>query len=104
MTKIVFTPPSPDAPGFLRRMKTATQLMNTLVAPDALQTISPDVFDHMVEFLADFVSEPSPREKAIEALWDASESQFKEMLTSVTGAKDAKSPFVQKSGEKSANG
>ena len=88
MTDLVFTPPDENTPGFLRRQREALNFTQ-LLKGDA----SVEVLDGMVNFLVEFVTEPKDRKKAIEALWDASEAQFNELLGAVIGkADDAENP------------
>lgn len=80
MAKIVFERPGPDEPGYLKRARKALEFRSKIKAePD------PEILDEMVEFLSTFVTEPKDHDKVIDALWDASETQFREMLAGVTG-------------------
>lgn len=90
VTQIVFEPPGRDEPGFLRRSKRALQLAIQLKDFQTLdmETVTVeklDIFDDMVEFLVPFVKKPADRKEAEEALWNASESQFSQMLAAVQG-------------------
>lgn len=78
---LAFTVPGPDTPGYLRRMRQALRFSQTFTsgAPE------PEDLDHMVEFLADFVTVPADRTEAIEALWMATEDEFRELLNAVIG-------------------
>ena len=88
MTDLVFTPPDENTPGFLRRQREALKFMQ-LLKDDP----SPETIDGMVDFLVDFVTEPKGKKEAIDALWDASEAQFNELLGAVIGkADDAENP------------
>ena len=80
MSQLVFTPPNEDTPGYARRVVKAMDFAEKMKGEFNQETIN-----IMVEFLADFVTEPADRAEAIEALWDASEKQFGDMLSSLTG-------------------
>ena len=79
MSEIVFEKPDSDAPGFLRRQRQALEFKREL------ENAGPDTLDKMVEFLLAFVTEPEDRDEARDALWDASERQFNQLLDVVTG-------------------
>lgn len=76
MTKtLVFTPPPADAPGYPRRVHKVLKLQEALgKGPSA------DVWQELVDFLAQFITEPADPKEAREALWDATEEQFFAML------------------------
>ena len=78
--KLVFERPSVNEPGFLRRARRALAFQEMISNNPGAK-----VLDEMVMFLADYVVEPADREEAIEALWEASEAQFKELLQEVAG-------------------
>jgi hypothetical protein len=84
MTDLVFTPPDENTPGFLRRQREALKFMQLLKGDPTVEAV-----DGMVEFLVEFVTEPKDRKKAIDALWDASEAQFNELLGAVLGKGDS---------------
>lgn len=95
-TRLVFNPPGPDAPGFLLRQKRALRFYAEFAKMEADDGAIPDVsvLDDMAEFLADYVEDPEDRDEKIEAINQASEQQFKELLravTGVTGSDDDKS-------------
>jgi len=94
MSKLHFELPGMDEPGFLRRSKRALQLQEQL-ANVQTGTIPSSVIDDIVEFLADYVIEPADRDEAKEALLDASQSQFMEMLNAITGTGGAENPTSQ---------
>ena len=88
MTNLVFTPPDENTPGFLRRQREALKFMQLLKGDPTVEAV-----DGMVDFLVEFVTEPADKNEAIEALWDASEAQFNELLGAVLGkADDAEDP------------
>lgn len=80
MPKLVFAPPTAQTPGFLRRAKKALEFQRQLQG-DA----TPQLLDGMVEFLLPYVEQPEDRDAAREALWDASQEQFSELLIAVAG-------------------
>lgn len=79
--KLVLELPTKETPGFLRRSRSALIFRDKLTA----EKVDPAVFDEMIEFLLPLVKEPKDRGKAKEALWDASQAQFEEILASLTG-------------------
>ena len=87
MSKIVFNPPTPDSPGYLRRLHAALSIRE-----EWKRDLSPDAVANMVEFLLPYVTEPEDRAAAREALWDASEQQFDDLLALVTGGGESESP------------
>lgn len=95
MVEIVFRPPNRDDPGYLRRQRDALRLGELLRNGE----LSPRVIDQLIEFLLPYVREPEDRELAREALLDASERQFMEMLRAVQGNADdaGEPPFAFKS-------
>ena len=80
MTKIVFEPPSAETPGYLRRTRMALEFRQKS-ATDA----GPKLIDDMIEFLLPYVKEPADRSEAREALLDATQTQFIELIDAVTG-------------------
>ena len=84
MTNLVFTPPDENTPGFLRRQREALKFMGSLKGDPSVETI-----DDMVVFLVQFVTEPVDKDEAKEALWDASEAQFNDLLGAVLGKGDS---------------
>ena len=80
MSKIVFTPPGPDAPGYLRRTRAALKFSAEIKSDP-----KPETIDALVEMLLPFVTEPADRDEAKEALWDATQAQFLALLASLTG-------------------
>lgn len=83
MTELVFTPPGKDSSGFLRRARRAIELSKVDPA-----NMSVHYVDELVEFLADYVTEPADRAQAIEALLDATQEQFNNMLAAIAGSND----------------
>ena len=80
MAKIVLERPGPDEPGYLKRARKALEFQSKIkVGP------SPEVLDEMVHWLATYVTDPKDPVQAMEALWDASENQFQEILKEIAG-------------------
>jgi len=87
LAQLVFEAPTRQTPGYPRRMRRALELREQLQAEPG-----PELVDTIIEFLLPYVTEPADREAAIEALWDASEAQFEEMLAAVQGGNPADPP------------
>lgn len=91
--RIIFEPPSKDAPGFLRRNKQA-MVFNVRLAglqkkpANEWSMEDTSLFDEMIDFLVPYIKEPADPEEAREALWDASENDFSRMLGAVQGSGD----------------
>jgi len=89
--QIEFTPPDKKTNGFLRRQRKALEFQNIIQ-----QAASPEMLDKMVEFLVEFVTVPVEKEAKIEALWEASQEQFENMLQAITGTvKDVEKEIVE---------
>jgi len=86
MSEIKFDVPGPDAPGFLRRQRKVLEFQQSLSG-----TPTPDMLDALVDFLADFITDPPKREDAVNALWDATQEQF-ELLLKTLGGQDEENP------------
>ena len=84
MSKIIFEPPAKNEPGFLRRQRKVMEFKQ--LAKDGDE--SPELLDAMIETLLPFVKEPADRTEAYEALEDASEEQFNQLLTLISGGAD----------------
>jgi len=80
MTDLKFDLPGKDDPGFLRRQREALKFGRLLQEKPDENTL-----DQMVDFLSQFVSEPKDKNKAKEALYDASENQFMQLLEAIGG-------------------
>ena len=83
MAEIRFAPPEADAPGFLSRSRKAMVFRERMAASGSGMTV--EKLDEMVDFLATWVSEPSDPQQAREALLEASENQFYQLLDIVSG-------------------
>ena len=75
-----FVAPTPQTPGFLRRMKRALEFSERLKSGE----LSPALVDGLVDFLSDFVTD-IPKAEAKEQLLDASQEQFTAMLDAING-------------------
>lgn len=89
MSEIVFAPPSPDEPGYLRRSRRALEFKERLDAAGGEMTV--ELVDELIGFLAQYVKQPEEPEARREALLDASESQFKQLLELLSGTAEKKS-------------
>jgi len=90
MAEIVLRVPGRDEPGYLRRMRAALEIQERLMRGDG----GPALVDALVEFLLPYVSEPEDRETAREALLDASQTQFDDMVRAVSGGgQETSRPF-----------
>jgi hypothetical protein len=79
--KIEFEVPSSEAPGYLKRMRKLAAFME-------MDGNSAERWDLMIEYLLDYVTKPANEDKAREALWDMSESEYNEMLERLTAQGD----------------
>ncbi len=89
MSEIVFVPPGPDEPGYLRRLRHVLQFKQRLESADGVPPA--ELIDDLVIFLAAYVKEPVEPEAKIEALLDASERQFIELLGLLSGERSKNS-------------
>ena len=88
MSKLVFTKPDPEAPGYLRRMRQALEFQEAFKSANP----GPAAVDKLIEFLLPNVTEPVDRNEAREALLDASQAQFMELLGALTGGDENPTP------------
>ena len=88
MTEIVFNVPDEKTPGFLRRQMAANRFSELLRAGEVNQ----EYFENLITFLMGFISEPEDRDEAREALLDASQEQYMELLEAVNGRSNPTSP------------
>ncbi len=82
MSVLKFSPPTKETPGYLKRLKKVLAFERKLKA----KQIDPNTVDELVEFLADYVTEPTDRTEAIDLLWEASEEDFDNMLSAISGS------------------
>ena len=101
MSKLVFELPTPQTPGYLKRMRSAIEYNKKIKSRDALD---PGVVDDMVDFLLPYIKEPEDREEARKLMFDdLTEEQFSEMLDALSGKEkegekeeEAENPTVPK--------
>lgn len=89
--KLVFTRPTKDAPGFLRRMQNASKVQRAFENGD---------IEPITEFFLDYET-AHPRDEAREILLNLSETEFNEILQSLMEAfaGKANSPAAQSNGK-----
>lgn len=80
MTTLRFKVPGPESPGYLKRMRRALEFQRSLS-----DDFTPEKLDELVKFLAGYVTEPELEEERIEALMDASQEEFEQLLGALTG-------------------
>lgn len=81
MTDIVFELPTPQTPGYLRRLKALTEFQEAQKSEeDPLMRLMA-----MVEFLSGYVTQPADRDEAYEALLDASQEQIDGLFALIAG-------------------
>lgn len=87
MSDIRLTPPKKSDPGYLKRLRRVMVFQETMKNPEMMtaQTI-----DEIVEFLADYVTEPEDRDEVKSLLWEASEDDFALMFDAISGGADPK--------------
>ena len=100
MKKLVFNPPSADTPGYLKRAKKSLEFRQAINSKDA----GPESIDALVDFLLPYVEEPADRAEAKDALFDATESQFLQLLDVVSGTVEENPTTAQKTNEQSNSG
>ena len=84
MSKIVFQLPTSDSPGYLRRMRSALEFRERMSAGDP----KPETVDALIDFLLPYVQEPENRGEAREALLDATQEQYNELLGAISGGNE----------------
>ena len=86
MSKLVFELPTPQTPGYLKRMRSAIEYNKKIKSRDALD---PGVVDDMVDFLLPYIVEPEDREEARVLMFDdLTEEQFSKMLEALSGKEE----------------
>lgn len=83
MSDLHITLPDRNTPGYLRRMREALRFQELLSIQPTVETM-----DLMVDFLLTYVDKPEDRSEARELLLDASEQQFMDILSAITGEND----------------
>ena len=81
MTELVFEVPDAKTPGFLRRQMAANRFSELLREGEVNQ----EYFENLITFLLGFIIEPEDRDEAREALLDATQEQYMELLNAVNG-------------------
>ncbi len=81
MADIVFELPTPQTPGYLRRLKALTEFQEAQKSEDdpVIRLMS------MIEFLSGYVTQPADRDEAYEALLDASQEQIDGLFALIAG-------------------
>lgn len=74
--------PDKTAPGFLKRQRKALEFSKLANSGKLV----PEDIDSLVDFLAEFVTEPVDREEAKAALWEASEQDFSDILNAISSS------------------
>lgn len=87
MPEIRFAPPDADAPGYLKRAQRALAFEEMMASSEGMTV---RLLDEMVDFLSTYISYPENRDEAHEALMEASQNQFNDLLASVVGASKKK--------------
>lgn len=90
---LTFSPPDDDAPGYLNRVEKVYDYLGRVSAGNIL---SGDIRE-MAEFLLPYVTEPTDRDQAREALLNASRAQFYEMLRAIIRSDGEIVPFGSES-------
>jgi hypothetical protein len=80
MKELVFSPPGRGEPGFLRRTQKALAFQ-----VEMKNDPRPETIDKMVDFLLTYVEEPKDRAEAREALYEATEEQFNQLIDVIVG-------------------
>jgi len=79
--RLKFEAPTPQTPGFLRRLTRAFAFSEKVQAG----RFDAELINDLTDFLADFITEPKDKKAAKEALLDATQEQFTNMLNAVMG-------------------
>ena len=83
MADIRIDPPGKDSPGYLRRARRALGFQDAISEGD----ITVQILDNLIEFILDYVVEPTDRDEARELLLDASENDYNTILAGITAGK-----------------
>ena len=87
MPELEFTVPDENSPGYLRRMMTVSKFQQLLSDGNIM-----DYYDALSDFLLGFITKPKDRDEAREALLDASQKQYGELLAAAYGRPNPTSP------------
>ena len=86
--EVVIELPDRTAPGYLRRMRQALEFQEVF----SNGSVKPTHVDSFIEFLLDYVKEPNDKDEARDALWEASQQQYEDILLAISGQADPLSP------------
>ena len=81
MKKIKFEVPDEKQPGYLRRVMAANKFSTMREEGN----ITPEYYENLITFLLAYIKEPEDRSEARDALLDASEEDYIELLNAITG-------------------
>jgi hypothetical protein len=81
MTELVFEIPDEKTPGYLRRVMAASKFGEMMRNSE----IGAEYYENLITFLLGFIVEPVDRNEAREALLDASQEKYMELLEAVNG-------------------
>jgi hypothetical protein len=84
VTTLRFKVPGPDSPGYLKRVRQALEFRQKLIGEP-----TPETIDELVKFLSGYVVEPQDEAGRIEALMEASQAEFGQLLEALTGENGA---------------
>lgn len=87
MAKLVFSPPGPNEPGYLRRLRESTELLKRVDRLDL------QAQDELVAYLLQWVKEPEDKEDAKNLLLDLSQIEFRGILAQLFGS--GESPLAE---------
>ena len=83
--ELVFEAPTPQTPGYLRRLKKGLDFRKKLQDFDVSDSAW---ISEMIDFLVGYVTEPEDREEAKEAMWDVTEDKYNDMLNAIIGKQE----------------
>lgn len=83
-----FAIPSPQTPGYLRRLQKAVEFQSLFKS----DTSNPETLEKMIDYLAGFITEPEDPIEAREALLDATQEEYMELLKATSGGGSPTSP------------
>lgn len=82
--KLKIEPPTKDTPGYLKRVRTVTTLIQRINGNE----VSPELIDNFIDFVLPYVIEPEDRNEARELLLELSENEYMAILNAVTNTED----------------
>jgi hypothetical protein len=92
MSELTFEVPDEKTPGYLRRIMAAGRFSEMMRAGDT----GTEFYESLITFLLGFIVEPKDRDEAHEALLDATQEQYMELLDAINGAKRDPTPAQPK--------